>query len=1144
MDSLTLLRQLRADYAAKKVSALVGAGFSTNALPSFPLWTDLLLPLVQEIYTQEFEELCRYHIRQAKKSGESKAECIKRACCDILLKYGNLEVVSEYIRQKGIGHEAIDAYIEQYIQPAEVAGHNWRYGGRTYKSSLLQTHADLLRCTYFRHIYTTNYDNLLETAQQINPTIERLRVVKSEVELSDLSLSRAIVKLHGDIRKNEEDEYAFDGDKNLRYIITKEDYETYMQKHQGFSYLMRLEMLQGRFCLLGFSGSDPNYMMWLQWMKEILDKEQRRFDDQTADSDIKVYMVLPFPTPISAASALYYRNHHVGVIDLTDSSVIHEMQQESNISGEPISDDDTQRLPKELLHLFFRYLQAAQEQKRSVVDYPASTTGYVDKYISCWRSIEEEITNNRNASYYVDQIEHSYNAAKTPLNTSWQEDIIHYMIRQTSPWDKEAAHIFALAVRDKGDMPGYYRCVINESNTISKDDLWKKLLIRENLFLSPKASAVESKQSFQRIMACAYSFDFEQMFALLEQWRPRSTDSPKKWMLLSLFNQREKFVALLDSQIVKTQDDSDKINLCLMRNIQSRDWPQRYNLRPYTKQGLKSTVDIIQTVAHNVCIKRIKVKRNPYGVVINSFSWERGEPEYEGSMRVVNLLYDNAYVPCYYSISLISAEDWYDVFTQLYARYPYPTIYYSLYLTDSNILRRIGQDLAYSEALYDMLPDILHSMLCGINADHHPLIAEQGLLAISGELYVAVPEGLWYDDFKKNVFVFFCSEILPNNFIRDSWTPNVRAALRNIQSAEHVNELFVMLMDSFDKNPKVVGSLCVGYLQLAQLSSTDSRVRNSIVNIVTQGSLSEYIEILYILAFYNKLSHEDAAIISQRMDDTDSFFSNIEDKCLFQIAYLAKTEEQISIVKRLVLQVSDLWNCGIGEKSRTQPSPFPLLAMPGSIQWTNGEMKIIVKNMAKNLGKIGEVKFREDDFLQSSYLGLMGHMLHFITIHRNMDYDFTEIKHSIRQTVKKLTGALTPQELFYSQDYFTLNLGYYMLMADMHQEITRNERACIDVLITRAMMQDKSEYQTLVSMICGLLTDFTGFMVEEYKEALLSVLRVGQRIRYKELELDLPSTNASLIRIADLLHKHGVRDSTIDAWLHDKMLRRFTLRIV
>jgi hypothetical protein len=171
-------------------------------------------------------------------------------------------------------------------------------------------------------------------------------------------------------------------------------------------------------------------------------------------------------------------------------------------------------------------------------------------------------------------------------------------------------------------------------------------------------------------------------------------------------------------------------------------------------------------------------------------------------------------------------------------------------------------------------------------------------------------------------------------------------------------------------------------------------------------------------------------------------------------------------------------------------------------------------------------------------------MLHFIIIHRDTEYDFSSIKHTIQHVIRKLTDTKTTKDLFYSHDYFALNLGYYMLVADMYQGLTNNERSCIDVLIARIMTQDKSEMQTLVSIVCGLLTVFTDYLINEYKDDLLSVLRLGQGLSYKDMELELASMNASFIRIAELLHNQGVRDSSVEVWLTDKMLRRFALRMV
>lgn len=36
---------------------------------------------------------------------------------------------------------------------------------------------------------------------------------------------------------------------------------------------MRTSLLTGVFCLVGFSGDDPNFLGWLEWMKDVLDRD-------------------------------------------------------------------------------------------------------------------------------------------------------------------------------------------------------------------------------------------------------------------------------------------------------------------------------------------------------------------------------------------------------------------------------------------------------------------------------------------------------------------------------------------------------------------------------------------------------------------------------------------------------------------------------------------------------------------------------------------------------------------------------------------------------------------------------------------------------------------------------------------------------
>ena len=36
---------------------------------------------------------------------------------------------------------------------------------------------------------------------------------------------------------------------------------------------MRIYLLQGVFCLIGFSGDDPNFINWIEWVRDILERD-------------------------------------------------------------------------------------------------------------------------------------------------------------------------------------------------------------------------------------------------------------------------------------------------------------------------------------------------------------------------------------------------------------------------------------------------------------------------------------------------------------------------------------------------------------------------------------------------------------------------------------------------------------------------------------------------------------------------------------------------------------------------------------------------------------------------------------------------------------------------------------------------------
>lgn len=265
----SIIQEIEQKLHSRKMSLLVGAGFSKNANKDFPSWGELLNDMINELYSDSDPQ-------------------------KIITEKGYLGIVDEYIERKGY-RESITCYIEDKIRP-------FLY---TPKEELdFSLHSKLLNLPW-NNIYTTNYDNLIENADSL--TINSYSVVKKSTELSTAPTGR-IIKLHGDLRENDEIEFGFDGNVKHHYIISSEDYKTYPEKHEAFTQLMRIALLQESFCLLGFSGDDPNFKGWLEWVKDILARADNK--------ENKVYLIDVNNSDVDRSLELFYKNNNIYHIKL------------------------------------------------------------------------------------------------------------------------------------------------------------------------------------------------------------------------------------------------------------------------------------------------------------------------------------------------------------------------------------------------------------------------------------------------------------------------------------------------------------------------------------------------------------------------------------------------------------------------------------------------------------------------------------------------------------------------------------------------------------------------------------------------------------------------------------------------------------
>lgn len=166
-----------------------------------------------------------------------------------------------------------------------------------------------------------NKEKIVETRTAIDTCkLDRksfYNLVKDSYEISLSARRKSIYKIHGNLREDAEALYGFDGDSHTQYIITQEDYDTYNEKHGAFVNMMRIDLLRNRFCILGVSGGDANFLAWINWVKDVLDKIKVR--SRYGDNDQhQSYFIYSGTDDMKPEMVLMLKNHFIQPVILKD----------------------------------------------------------------------------------------------------------------------------------------------------------------------------------------------------------------------------------------------------------------------------------------------------------------------------------------------------------------------------------------------------------------------------------------------------------------------------------------------------------------------------------------------------------------------------------------------------------------------------------------------------------------------------------------------------------------------------------------------------------------------------------------------------------------------------------------------------------
>ena len=212
-----------------RASIMVGSGFSRNAekvQPNAgdpPTWRELAREMAWRLYPEDMN-------------------------ADIAPIHDVLKLAQEY--ETGFGRSDLHRFLQQSVRDNDFSAD--------------QFHIRLLKLPW-RDVFTTNWDTLLErTAERI---AERPYSVVRDKDEIPLKNQPRVVKLHGSFPAH------------FPLIFTEEDYRTYPRKFAPFVNTVQQAMMETVFCLIGFSGDDPNFLQWSGWVR-----------DNLGDSAPKIYL--------------------------------------------------------------------------------------------------------------------------------------------------------------------------------------------------------------------------------------------------------------------------------------------------------------------------------------------------------------------------------------------------------------------------------------------------------------------------------------------------------------------------------------------------------------------------------------------------------------------------------------------------------------------------------------------------------------------------------------------------------------------------------------------------------------------------------------------------------------------------------------
>lgn len=991
-------------------------------------------------------------------------------------------------------------------------------------------------------------------------------LVRRSSELQ-LKKTKNIIKLHGSLRsfkEREKNKFEFDNDHRKQYVIAKEDYESYPRIHEAFTQLMRISLLQESFCLIGFSGTDPNFLAWVNWVQDLLKSQAQGKSDE--NGRYKIYLIAVGDETSQPDKALFYANHSIARISITSPEAINFLESETGQKIHPTNTkEDFYKQAFQLLTLYLGEDSPIHMDREEINSDEHRRTAW--EFTAKVFNIKKEVDIGE-LSTAVHQVETNYHKQILPAlfqrSTYRQQDLLSKqedLIRKYPDGNQHRTLLLKLLIYAVDDLNvplshGLEKPYIEEALTNPETKALAENLIELDISLKPLHvhSLKFNKQlsPVNQMLQLAFSFQFGKLQKTLNLWEPAAEEILYKAGFLMIFDPNKAQQILKKFLQDRPQVSAELIlyahelqQYAHLSNNYYRNKQIDHQIEELTKFGLRNVVDNFENIERTIKLRQ--ATDLPYGKVKHIGSLPKrfsSTTSLSDVLQYLVYLIKSGFQIQNFHTQFRSHKEWYPIVKIGFKEFPEAFLFYSLQISENDFLRQLARDYAYYEEISSILAKICNNLL--INKDSLPVRYRENSFIFLSEALVAISPDYW----QNQILLLWKESLKEKNNDRGISNASdllIKKGLLLISDTKILSQILKDCLDPAQKTSDKARAISILYqlnnnpiflswLKKKNLSSTTQKRLEQLID----NLISDKLNLFLLVNIETALNEKQLNKIVKQLEIMP--FENAEVRSLRLFHYFGSNNHIINKkIKEILLNHPRIWHTGVTEtgfgKNGEAIHLTDFSKKKGSnkgITWTPLQLNNFYVKLRPALFGIQSTLLKSDIFFElvgpefEHILMEAKEFLEQFKLQLKKQFDYTETVKLTEELIGKVKGFEDICDGISKSDERIVRSAIHALAQEIYR--SKFDFKALNLLMNKILLQHEPGLELALSYLPYWLENKSRFQVLlPLLPQLISILERYQN--YRTLDIEQPKIVTSCVKISILLKSANQTHPAIEFWL-------------